>query len=338
MSTNRRAWVTAVAEIALVSDELPPLAPGHVRLRVEAAGICGSDLHTFRGENPVIQIPIAPGHEFSGRVHGVGVGVDPSLAGRQVAARPSVPCGDCPPCLRGDEHLCNNLLFVGSFGYHGAFAEYVDLPAACVTPVPDGLTPAELIFAEPIACAIHAVSLAGPLAGRSVLVIGCGTIGLLVAAVAKHAGANVFSTDLVRGKVDLAISLGADEADVLPSSPSVFGHDGQRDFDVAFDCVGKDSTLDSALRSLRKGGLAVLVGVPTGMLAVDPRRLLVEERHLVGSFICRNADFDRAVQMLVQGEIDVKGLVSERYPLEDIARAFGDAVSDPSRVKLVVEP
>ena len=180
---------------------LPEVGHGHVRLRIAAAGICGSDLHTYLGENPAASTPIASGHEFSGVVDQVGTGVTNVKLGDLVAARPSIPCGACFYCLEGDEHLCSDMKFVGGLGYDGAFAQYVVLPAACVYAVDARLGADVAAFAEPTAVAVHTVKLAGDITGKSVLVVGCGTIGLLVAQVALRAGATVSVSDLVPEKV-----------------------------------------------------------------------------------------------------------------------------------------
>ena len=335
---NRRATLTGVGAFTLADEAMAELAAEHVRLGVEAVGICGSDLHTYRGENPVIRIPIAPGHEFAGRVVDVGDGVSASLIGSRVAARPSVPCRTCGPCTSGDEHLCDRLKFVGSFVYDGAFGTYVDLPAECVIVAPEGISAETLVFAEPLACALHALSVAGELGGREVLVVGCGTIGQLVAIAARLAGARVHVTDLVGAKVALAAGFGAIPATATATAEDGFRRaDGGR-FDVVFDCVGKASTIDASFRSARKGGTVTLVGVPTGPVPIDPVRVLVEERRFVGSFICRDADFVRAVELLVSGAVDPAPLISGRFPLAQIGEAFVAATSDLSLVKLVLHP
>ncbi|MFM9107002.1 MAG: zinc-binding dehydrogenase [Chloroflexota bacterium] len=335
--TMRRAVLTAVRHFDLETVAVPAAEPGHVVMRVLASGICGSDLHTDLGENPVIRTPVAPGHEFSGVVAATGEGVDPGLEGRVVAARPSVPCGACRHCRAGREHLCDDMKFVGGLSYDGAFAEFVTLPASCLVPVSSDHSAAELAFAEPIAVAVHAAALPQEIRGRDVLVIGCGTIGLLVARVAALRGARVWATDLVDAKVRLAVDFGAAPARTAGGEgPARLETGDGTDFDVVFDCVGLNATLAVALRSVRKGGEVVLVGVPVEPIVLDPVDVLLGERRLTGCYIYTNGDFLEAVDLLLDRSVDVRPLISARMPLEEIGRAFEIGVTGNERVKFVL--
>lgn len=336
--TMVRAILDAPGAYRLEQIPVPDVTVGHVRLRVLASGICGSDLHTFLGENPAAQTPLAPGHEFSGVVDAVGAGVDHVAAGDLVAARPSVPCGACFYCEAGDEHLCSDMKFVGGLTYDGAFAQYVILPGSCVYPVGADVRSDVVAFAEPTAVAVHTVRLPGDVAGKSVLVLGSGTIGLLITQVALLSGARVSVTDLVAEKVALAESFGATRADFLDDAQAFQASGTDRPFDVVFDCVGSNSTLALSMNSVKKGGTVVLVGVPAGPIVLDPLAVLLGERRLIGSYIYRDDDFEEALALILSKAVQIEPLVSAHLPLQSIAQAFDLAVSGNERIKLVLEP
>ena len=336
--TMKRAVLTAPGAFAIFDVPIPEVPEGHVRLRVKASGICGSDLHTYLGENPVLKTPLAPGHEFAGEIDAIGRGVTNFSVGDFVAARPSVPCGTCRYCVEGQEHLCDHMRFVGSLAYDGAFAERVVLPADCVIRV-DPSWPAEVIaFAEPAAVAVHTIKLPSSIAGKPILIIGCGTIGLLVAQAARRAGADVYVTDLVPAKVDLAIELGAKRAERNAADPSILSPSPDHAFACVFDCVGHNVTLGLAMASVKKGGEVVLVGVPVERIQLDPVAVLLGERRLIGSYIYSNADFVEALDLILRHEILVEPLITARFGLDQIGHAFELAVAGNERVKLMLEP
>jgi 2-desacetyl-2-hydroxyethyl bacteriochlorophyllide A dehydrogenase len=337
-ATMRRAVLTAIRRFDIETVPVPDVAPEHVRLRVQASGVCGSDLHTYLGENPVLRTPLAPGHEFSGTVEAVGEGVTNVGIGDLVAARPSVPCGTCAYCQAGQEHLCDDMRFVGSLAYDGAFAEYVVLPAACVSRVDASWSAGVLSFAEPAAVAVHTIKLPGDIRGQSILIIGCGTIGLLVTQTARLAGASVSVTDLVPEKVALAVELGGQRAETHPSETGRLIPAGGNAFDCVFDCVGHNATLDVAMKSVKKGGTVVLVGVPVEPIKLDPVAVLLGERRLIGSYIYTNEEFDTALELILRREILVEPLITASYPLASISQVFELAVAGNERIKLLLEP
>jgi 2-desacetyl-2-hydroxyethyl bacteriochlorophyllide A dehydrogenase len=336
--TMRRAVLVTPRIFEVVDVPVPDVPSGHVRLRVRASGICGSDLHTYLGENPVLKTPLNPGHEFAGEIDAIGAGVEGLAIGDLVAARPSIPCGTCRYCASGQEHLCDDMKFVGSLVYDGAFAERVVLPAECVTSVDPGWSPEVIAFAEPAAVAVHTVKLPSPITGKPILIIGCGTIGLLVAQTARLAGADVYVTDLVPEKVSLAVELGAKRAVTDLKDPSILVPGNGELFACVFDCVGHNSTLRLAMASVRKSGEVVLVGVPVEPIKLDPVAVLLGERRLIGSYIYSNADFDEALELILRHELRVEPLITARYGLDRIGHAFELAVSGNERVKLMLEP
>ena len=237
----RQAVLVAPHEFRIREVDIPSPGPGDVVIAVQAAGICGSDLHTYHGENPVITLPKVMGHELSGTIVACGPGV--SLpAGQVVAIEPDVPCGQCDYCRVGLTHYCTDMRFVGSLRYDGAFADYVLAPAATAFPLPAGLSAVEGAMAEPCAVAVHALRKIADVPNTSVLVLGCGTIGLLIAQTAKAYGAaRLAITDVLERKLQTARALGIN-CTINPSRDNLadrvreqFGPTGP---DVTFDCVG----------------------------------------------------------------------------------------------------
>ncbi len=320
----------------------PAPSRDEVLIAVETAGICGSDMHTYHGANPVIRLPVVLGHECAGRI--VEGGADQGLTpGTVVAVEPDAPCGECAYCQAGQTHLCDNMRFVGGLTYDGAFGEYIVAPAQGVVPLPDHVSVDEGAFGEPVAVAVHALGRVQSLPHDNMLILGAGTIGLLVAQVAAAYGAKKLAiTDVMDKKLHLARELGIEHA-INPTRVGVaewarkyFGPTGP---DVTFDCVGTTETVNQALQLTRKGGQIVLIGVTEGDLLIKPMELLLGERNLLGCYIYVRQDFLEAIRLIASGRVKVRPLVSARFPLEDIDQAFAFVADRANEaVKVLVKP
>ena len=314
--------------------------PGQVLVRMARGGICGSDLHYFAhgGFGSVrLREPMILGHEVSGHVVEIGEGVDGLAEGDLVAVSPSRPCGGCAQCRRGAPNRCADMRFFGSamrFPHvQGAFRERLVVDAVqCVAA--HGLAPQDAAMAEPLAVALHAVSRAGDLLGRRVLVAGCGPIGTLVILAARSAGAaEVVAADIAPEPLGFARRAGADLAlDAAdPAALESLRGDG---VDAAFECAGAEAALRGCIASLRPGGIAVQVGLG-GEMAV-PAELVAREISLRGSF--RFADeFPVAVDMMRRGLIDPAPLVTDSFPLDAFAAAFAAAQDRGASMKVQLE-
>jgi len=191
-----RARLVAPEKILLEKVDIPQVGEKEVLIKVKVCGICGSDIHSYRGKHPFVHPPIVLGHEFSGTVHRVGDGVKDFSPGDKVTVEPNIVCGKCYNCLHGRYNICANLKVIGCVGYDGAFEVSFE----------------EAALAEPTAVALHAVRKAGQKIGDRVVILGAGTIGLLTLQVAKLAGAKeVIVTDLIDFRLDKAKDLGASE-------------------------------------------------------------------------------------------------------------------------------
>ena len=310
--------------------------PGQVRLRMAAGGICGSDLHYYHagGFGAVrLREPMILGHEVSGHVEAVGQGVD-IAPGTLVAVSPSRPCGQCAQCLRGLPNHCENMRFYGSampFPHiQGAFREVLIAEAAqCADAT--GLTPGAAAMGEPLAVCLHATRRAGDMVGASVLVTGCGPIGILSILAARRAGADrIVATDLSAFCLDLARRAGADEVVNMADTPDGLSRfaAGKGTFDVLYECSGAAPALNGAIATMRPRGIILQLGLG-GEMAVNVQAITAKELDLRGSFRF-HGEFHTAVSLMRKGLIDVEPFITQSFPVDRAVEAF-DAAGDRSR-------
>ena len=190
-----RRVVVYPGRIAVEAADIPAPGPNEALVRTLVAGVCGSDLHAARGRHPFVQLPYRPGHEVVGVIEAAGSGAGVA-SGQRVIVEPDLPCWTCKMCTTGRENLCENLQFFGCGYPQGGMADYFTLPANRLHPVPDALDDNAAALIEPLSTPVHAVRLAGDVAGRSVAILGAGTIGLFTLAVLRaHGAGKVVSTD-----------------------------------------------------------------------------------------------------------------------------------------------
>ncbi|AYY13492.1 alcohol dehydrogenase [Actinobacteria bacterium YIM 96077] len=310
----------------------PVPGPGQVVVAVGACGICGTDVHIAAGEFPPSPYPLVPGHEFAGTVTAVGPQVAPGIdVGDRVAVDPSLFCGHCRQCRRGRGNLCANWGAIGDT-VDGAFAERVAVPAATCYLLPEHLSFAAGALAEPVSCAVHGVRRLGVEAGERILVLGAGTMGLIMLQLLTRAGARVSVVDRMPGKLPLAERLGAAEVatgvDELP----------RRAFDAAVDVTGSPAAIEGAFRSLDRGGRLEIFGVAAedALVRLSPFRIYNDEITLVGSMAVLHS-YGAALDLISAGQIDVEPLVSHTVGLDDFAQAL-DLVRASEAVKIHVTP
>lgn len=310
--------------------EVEPRAPGpeDAKVRVEAIGICGSDLHTLRGEHPFVSYPVLPGHELVGVVEAVGEAVDRSWIGARVALEPSLPCGHCRTCRDGRYNICENLRVLG-FQAPGGMAEAFVVRSDRLHPLPDGLSVAGGALVEPLAVAVHAARLPGALPSLRVGVVGAGTIGLLTAVAARAYGAaTVTVADPQEPRRGVAAKLGFTVTATLEAGSC----------DVVFECVGNEPALRSAVDACGKGGIVVVEGV----YGSDPRVQagLVQDRELrlLGSLMYVASDVRDAIRLLAEGRVDPELVVTHRFPLGQAEEAFRTAAGGGEALKVLLVP
>jgi len=298
---------------------------GEVRIHVRQIGICGSDIHVWHGAHPFTPYPVIQGHEFMGVVDAIGPGVDNAPpVGSKVTALPQIVCGHCNPCKKGRFNICENLKVRG-FQAEGCGREYYNIPAERLVVLPGDFSADQGAFVEPVSVAVHACDRAGDLSGRNVVVLGAGTIGNLIAQVAKVRGAaKVLITDIADYRLDVAKQCGVDYAintqrqSLEDATDAAFGDGG---FDLAFEAAGVESSLGSAVKAIEKGGMILVVGVYGKPPVVDMAVVGEHEIVLAGSMMYWRADWENAVKLLASS-IKIAPLVSRHFPFVAWADAY----------------
>jgi L-idonate 5-dehydrogenase len=338
----RAAVLHAAKDLRIEDIAVPPLAPGEVAVRIEAGGICGSDLHYyFDGGFGTVRLkePMILGHEIAGTVARVGADVACVKVGDHVAVNPSRPCGHCRYCQEGKQQHCLNMLFYGSamrFPHvQGGFRETLVCDAAQAVAVPAAMSAAQAAFAEPFAVCLHAVNRAGPLLGKRVLVTGAGPIGALTVIAARRAGAlEIVATDVADAPLAAARKVGADvtvnvgEKDALAR----YGAD-KGTFDVMFEASGNAQALAGGLAVVRPQGVVVQIGIAGGEMSLPMNMAVAKEIELRGTFRF-HAEFALAVALIGGGLVDVMPLLTETIPLANAREAF-ELAADRSRAMKV---
>jgi len=332
-----KATFTAPYEIASEDAPMPAPAPGEALVQVAACGICGTDLKINEGHY-LGRLPITPGHEFTGEIVALGHGVTGVAAGDRVAINPNLPCRRCVFCRRGAVHLCMNSQAVG-VTRAGGFAEFCAVPAELLVPVPEGLPLNLAAMMEPTSCCLHGMDLAGVRPGDDVLLLGGGSIGLILLQLARAAGATFTAVSEPRPeKRALARSLGADAA-VEPGAAaelaaSLPGGGAQ----VVIECVGAAPAAEQALGLVRAGGTVLFFGVspPEAKIPVEPYVIFHQELTIRGCYTNPFTD-TRALALLSSRRVLVEPLISHTYPIEQVAEGLA-AVRRGETVKAQVAP
>ena len=331
--------------LELTDVPTPEAGRGELLVRVAACGICGSDVHGYDGSSGRRIPPIIMGHEAAGVVEAVGDGVEGFEAGDRVTFDSTVYCGECTNCRRGDVNLCDHRQVLGvSCGEYrrpGAFAEFVAVPAHISYHLPENLAFEEAALLEAVAVAIHAVSLVPLRLGGSALVIGAGTIGLLVQQALRAAGCKkVFVTDVDATRLALSEKLGATVT--LVSGPDLARRVGDltdgTGVDVVVEAVGATQTIALAIDSVKKGGSVVLVGNITPEVNIPLQKVVSRQIRLQGS--CASAgEYPRAIELVSRGEIQVRPLISAVAPLAQGPTWFDRLhAREPNLMKVVLTP
>jgi 2-desacetyl-2-hydroxyethyl bacteriochlorophyllide A dehydrogenase len=336
--TAMRRVVAYPGRIVVEAAEVPVPGPGEALVRTLVAGVCGSDLHAAHGRHPFVPLPYRPGHEIVGIIEAAGPGATGAVPGQRVIVQPFLPCWTCKMCTSGRPNLCENLQFFGCGYPQGGMADHFTLPADRLFPVPDDLDDLSAALIEPLATPVHAVRLAGDVAGRSVAVLGAGTIGLFTLAVLRAHGAQaIVSTDPNPGKRARAAALGADVT-IDARTPDVAGQVRAAlggSADIVFDCVGIQSSMDQAIAIADKGGTVVVIGVPAAEVTVPLPIVQDHQIRIQGSATYLSEDFHDAADLLSRGLVRAADFVTATRPLDQVAEAFALA-SSGDHVKVLV--
>ncbi|MHB1160296.1 MAG: zinc-dependent alcohol dehydrogenase [Chloroflexota bacterium] len=305
----------------------PEPKPQEVKIRVVAAGICGSEVHAYRGTHPWRHPPSILGHEMTGQVVAVGVEVRRIQVGDRVTVEPQVVCGVCGQCSAGFPNLCTDKTFLGTKKWIGAYAEFIVSPERCVYPLPEQVSYAEGVMVEPLAVGVHAVRESGLGPGGSALILGAGTIGLGALASAVEAGATtIIATDVADFNLAVARELGATATvnirhqDVLRVVSDLTDGKG---VDVALVAAGVPEVVNQAISAVRPRGRVLLIAIFDQPIKIDDAYAITcGERVLRGSQTYCPQDMQKALDLIASGRVDAGKFITHRLPMRQLQRGF----------------
>jgi (R,R)-butanediol dehydrogenase / meso-butanediol dehydrogenase / diacetyl reductase len=317
--------------------EVPPAA-GQVQIQVSHCGICGTDLHIFHGKmDHRVKLPQVIGHEMSGVITAVGEGVEAWSAGDRVTVRPLDPCGACPACLAGHSHICMNLKFIG-IDTPGAMQGLWTVPAHTLHRLPASLGFEHAALIEPLSVACHDVRLGEVKAGEFAVVQGGGPIGMLIALVAKLAGAQVLVSEVNPFRLELARSFGVEAIDPRSADlvAAVNERTGGAGADVVFEVAGVPQSAEMMTRLPRTRGRIVVVAIYSQPVPVELFKFFWRELRMIGARVYEAQDFERAIEIAAAGSLPLDGLITKVVPFEGLAGAFREMESGGDMMKVLV--
>jgi len=338
--------LSAYKQLDIVDMPMPQPGEDEILIRIEACGICGSDVHGYDGSTGRRLPPIVMGHEAAGIVESAGSAVTGFRPGDRVTFDSTVYCGKCFYCLRGQVNLCDHREVIGvsapAFRRMGAFAEFVAVPARIAYTLPDNLPSAHAALIEAVSVAVHAVSLTPIALDDTVVVVGAGTIGLLTLQAVLQAGAGkCIVLDVDDTRLQLARGLGATltfnsrNKDVITQ---ILELTNGRGADAALECVGTTIPVKLAVDSVRKGGAVTLVGNVAPTIELGLQSVVTRQIRLQGS--CASCgEYPACISLMSRGAIQVAPLISAVAPLDDGASWFRRLYErEPGLLKVVLEP
>ena len=321
-------------EVSVKQVDDPTPEPDQALIKVEACGICGTDIHVIRGEFAPTRYPIIPGHEFCGEVVAVGGEVRNLRVGDFVAVDPSLFDGTCRQCRMGRFNLCENWNAIGVGSANGACAELVAVPAVNAFRLPTDLPRSWGALVEPLSCAVHGLDQVGIRAASDYLIYGAGTMGLLLGQLVKDSGAERLDiVDTNPKRHALAKRLAADRVAV-----SADELDKPEGWDVVIDATGAVPAIEDGIRRVARGGTFLMFGVANAdaKATISPFRVYNDEIKIIGSMAVLHS-FERALALLAKGVIDSEAMITDRFSLDDYSKAI-DAFLSGRGLKVQVAP
>ena len=332
----------------------PVPGPGEVKLRITGTSICATDIEEWQygplwvqhgSPNAMTgkQTPLVLGHETAGTVAELGQGVDNVSVGERVAINTVLTCGTCFWCQRGQQAVCPNMAVAG-FMADGGLAEFMVWPAEKLVPMPDSISDAEGPLLEPATVAVHGVRRSGVRPGDNVAIVGCGTVGLLTIQAFKAAGARVVGLDVREQSLALAKELGADEvlssSDEANASAELLALTGGIGPDIVVETAGAKETPRIAIEWTRRGGTTLLLGIYSTTPEVNFNNVVGPELTIIGSVATSPGDLEAAVELVSQGKINLKPLISEVVPLSRAMEDGFERMLDPNKdiYRIVIQP
>ena len=331
-NTMKAAVFEKIGVVKVKEVPIPEIGDNDVLIKVKLTGICGTDWSIYNGWYSADKLPMIPGHEFSGVIAKLGKNAKGLKEGDRVTIDPSLSCGECINCKRGLTNIC---LKGGVLGCHkaGALCDYICVDYRKTFLLPDGISLEEGAMAEPAAVGVHAARKAGVADNQNILIFGSGTIGLMVLQACKVNKTKVLIIDPVDARLKIARNHGADytaKPEVTREQvKNIFGEDG---IDTIFICVGNPKTIDQAFSLARKGTRLIVLGGFNDNAKMVPATVQFCENDMVGCVIYTKDDFGRALDYLKAGIIKVRGMITHKFALEEIDRAYNLIKSRPAEV------
>jgi (R,R)-butanediol dehydrogenase/meso-butanediol dehydrogenase/diacetyl reductase len=321
-----------------VSIEVTPPGPGELQIAVAYCGLCGTDLHIAHGDMDArVRTPLVFGHEMSGTVAEIGAGVEGWKIGDPLTVMPLIWDGTCPACLAGHQHICQNLVFVG-IDSPGGLQQRWNVPASIAVPLPPDLDLRTAALVEPVAVAVHDVRRSELTVGDHAVVLGGGPIGVLIASVARDAGAHVMVAEVDAGRRSRIAGLGLEVID--PNSADLTAEvqrwTGGVGADVVFEVSGAAAAARSTTALAKVRGTIVVVAIHAATREIDLQRVFWRELRLLGARVYQRSDFNRAVDLLQRGLVPAEALISGVVPIEEISSAIDD-LSAGRAMKVLVD-
>lgn len=319
-------------DIRYVPDyPMPEMGEHEVLVRVKACGVCGTDVHILSGAQgaTACEPPVILGHEFAGVVKKVGAAVTRVKPGQHVTVDPNIACGACSQCRMGNPHFCDEMAATG-VNYDGGFAEYCVVLEKQAYIVPDSVPFDEAAMGEPVGCCLHGIDLSGIKCGDTVMIIGGGTIGMIMLQLARLGGAaRLVMLETNEKRFSLAQELGADLV-LNPTAPDVetkLKENGFDDIRVVIECVGRPETVENAIHYAGKAATVMIFGLtePDCSIPYMPFQAFKKELTLKTSFVNPNTH-GRATELISSGRLRLKELISDKVKLENIQEAFAPGV------------
>lgn len=338
----KAAVVTAVSQLELLDIPVPELNEGEALVKVKYTGICGTDIHVMHGKHPTAKFPVVTGHEFVGEVVQVkGKGAEKFKTGDQVVVQPYFSCGTCEPCAKGMDNVCAELAFMGAH-VNGSFAEYTKVLTRKMYKIPEGLSLELAALTEPIAVAVHDVRNSGLKVGESALIIGGGPIGMLIAMVARHAGASkVIISEISEYRRKFAESLGFTTVNPLvPEFDDTLRKiTANKGFNVVYEVSGAKPSIKTAVDHAAIAGTVMVVGMTSEPYPIELSKIFAKELNVKGVRIHSQYSFIGAIELLRSGELnnEFKTMISKIFKLDDINAAFAYAQSGGDFFKILIE-
>ncbi|NCD32708.1 MAG: alcohol dehydrogenase [Spartobacteria bacterium] len=320
-----QAVMTEPGKIEFNDVEVPAINADQILVKIKKIGVCGSDIHVYRGKHPYTSYPVVQGHEVAGEIEKIGANVTGFTIGDRVTIQPQVVCGTCYNCTHGMYNVCDSLKVMG-FQTTGMASEYFAVDAKKALKFSNEMSYDEGAMIEPLAVAIHAVNRGGSVDGKKILVLGAGPIGNLIAQTAKGMGASkVIITDLSDYRLNIAKECGVDvclntaRENVTDAIAEHFGPDRA---DMILECVGVNKTMEQAISNARKGSNIVVVGVFEDLAKVDLGFVQDRELKLVGTLMYREEDYVKAIELIEAKKVHLNPLITNHFAFKDYLAAY----------------